>query len=378
MGHLSRLGLLMRALLDQGSRPIGVFRELKYVHHLMPPCEILPAPIGHAPEAVAPTFVYSQILHNCGFHRYEELRTRIRSWHTIFALTKPDLLVCEHSPTALLAAHCLGIPACTFGTGFVTPPDIWPPIPLAHNGPPPLVEQAEDSLRDRLNRILGEFGRPPLSRVTELYGRAADRFLVTFKELDHFAEWRRPGARYCGAWSYFGGLAPEWRVGEGLKLFAYLKPCRLLPSLVNLLSRLSNPLLIYAPEVRSDVLQPLAKPHVAISPQPVGMWRVSRQCDAALLHGTHGATSAMFLARKPCFHMPLYLEQHLLTNKLVRSGAAVAVEQTQEAELESQFTRFLATGHCAHQAALLAEKYRNFDLDREVAATAQQIHQLAV
>jgi hypothetical protein len=378
MGHLAHLGTLMRALLVHGCRPVGVFRELHHVHHLIPPCEILAAPVGNAPQAIAPTFVYPQLLFNSGFHRYEELRTRIRSWQTILALTKPDLLICEHSPTALLAAHCLGVPACTFGTGFLAPPDVWPPVELIPGGAAESLQWAEDYVRELVNRILAEFGRPPLARVNELYGRVSRNFLVTFEELDHFAE-RRPASRYFGAWSHMGGAIPEWRGGDGPRIYAYLKPCPLLPALIGYLSRLPNPLLIYAPEVHNDALQRLVRSNVAIASQPVDMAQAAEQCDVALLNATHGTTSAMFLAGKPCFHVPIYLEQAILANRLMSRGAAMGIEQTQTAELlESRLSAFLATNTCAAIAANLADRYRNFDLQQEVTAVAEEIHQMAV
>ncbi len=377
MGHLAHLGILIRNLQKVGCRPVGVFRELHNVHYLIPPCELLVAPFGQASQVVAPTHVYSQLLYNSGFHRYEELRTRVRTWDTIFSLTNPDLLICEHSPTALLAAHCREIPACTFGTGFFSPPDVWPPISLVPGAAPEVIAQAEEHVRDLINRILEEFKRPAVARATELYGRAVLHFLATFEELDHFGEWR-PGAGYCGSWSHTGGANPEWPGGEEPRIYAYLKPCALLPALISFLSRLPNPLLIYAPEVQRDAMQPLTRANVAIASQPVDMAKVASQCEAALLNGTHGTMSAMFLAGKPCFHLPIYLEQAILANRMVAHGAAMALEQTRPEALEARLTEFLASDQCATVAANMANKYRQFDMHIEAAAAAEEFRRLAV
>jgi UDP:flavonoid glycosyltransferase YjiC (YdhE family) len=86
----------------------------------------------------------------------------------------------------------------------------------------------------------------------------------------------------------------------------------------------------------------------------------------------------MFLAGKPCFHVPVYLEQAILANRLVARGAAMAIEQTQEAEVDGKLSEFFATNPCTSIAAGLAAKYRGFDLDREVATVADEIRQLAV
>jgi hypothetical protein len=376
LGHIAHLGILMRELIARGCRTVGVFRELHHVHHLIPQCEILPAPTGAARQAIAPTFVYSQLLYNCGFHGYEELRTRVRSWHTIFALTNPDILVCDHSPTAILAAHCIGIPTCTFGLGFFSPPDVWPPIALIPGGAPEAIQQAEDFLRDLVNRVLADFGRPPVGRMTELYSRVPRHFLATFEELDHFAEFRA-GARYCGAWAHSGGANPEWRSGEGARIYAYLKPCPLLPALIGYLSRLPNPMLIYAPEVRSEAVQPLIRGNISLASRPADMAQVGQQCDAAILHATHGTLAAMFLAGKPCFHAPIYLEQAILANRLVARGMAMAIDQSQEGKVEAKFSQFLSNDEFASISAGIAGKYGGFDLQQEVAAVTQEIAQLA-
>lgn len=374
LGHIAQLGIVMRELEARGHRLIGVFRELLHLHRLVPAGEILPAPIGHALEPLSPTYTFSQVLFNSGFDSYVALHTRIASWHTIFRLTKPGLLVCDHSPTALLAAACLGIPTCTLGLGFFSPPDR-SPVELIPNGPAEAIRQSEESLLNLLNRTLAESRRPPLKRVAELYRTASCNYLATFKELDHFAE-QRAAATYCGPWSHAGGVAPQWPAGDGQRIYAYLKPCPLLPELIRCLSRLAARLLIYAPEVRPDILRPLARNNVCISPQPVDMARAAVECEAAILHATHGAMAAMFLEGKPCFHIPIYLEQAILANRLVRRGAAVALGHDQSDRIEPMLHDFLASDRAASVAAELARPYRGFDQQLEVARVADGIDQI--
>ena len=66
---------------------------------------------------------FAHILHNAGFGRVEELQPLVAAWRTLFDVVRPDLIVCEHSPTALLASQAHSVKRLVIGTGFSCPPD---------------------------------------------------------------------------------------------------------------------------------------------------------------------------------------------------------------------------------------------------------------
>ena len=70
------------------------------------PITLLPAPWKCRPTAqVNPVVTYADLLLNIGFGDVNCLRAHLQAWRNLFGLVQPDLIVCDHSPMALLAAQ---------------------------------------------------------------------------------------------------------------------------------------------------------------------------------------------------------------------------------------------------------------------------------
>jgi hypothetical protein len=181
-------------------------------------------------------YTFADLLLNIGFGDGNALVAHLAAWRTMFDLVQPDVLVCDHSPTALLAAKTMtrsrravsseppaepgaarqagDFAVATVGTGFFTPPDESPLRLLRPASPEQTADarQRESKLLDIMNSVLpplapccpelavasgrgagsgtrrGE-GKGLLDRVTQLYHDGRTRhFLLTFPELDHFPD----------------------------------------------------------------------------------------------------------------------------------------------------------------------------------------------
>ena len=88
----------------------------------------LQAPIQtHASlNCIDPQRTFAHILHNHGFGDLCELRALAAAWRNLFEIVSPDLIVFDHSPTALLAARGLPAKKALIGTGFFCPLDEYP------------------------------------------------------------------------------------------------------------------------------------------------------------------------------------------------------------------------------------------------------------
>jgi len=125
LGHLSRLAPLARRLEAGGHEVAVVVRDPAQAAQLLPGgrIRVLPAPgAGGHKYATTQPVSYANLLLSSGWDNAEGLTVRLRSWVQLFADLRPQLLVLDFAPTALLAARVLGLPCALLGTGFELPP----------------------------------------------------------------------------------------------------------------------------------------------------------------------------------------------------------------------------------------------------------------
>src|ERR1041384_8255334 len=116
--------------------------------------------------------------------------TLVSAWRRIFELVEPDLVIADHSPTAMLALRGLPIRSVAIGCGFLIPPDTYP---LQNMHPWSQFDEVQaksddDRMCERINQVLVRFEAPPLQRIGQIFGDADERILTTFPELDHYLE----------------------------------------------------------------------------------------------------------------------------------------------------------------------------------------------
>jgi hypothetical protein len=158
IGHLMRLRPIGEELIRRGHRVVAAVRDLTGVGEAFAGSGIawMPAPIipRRGPAFFAPTHGFAQILGNIGFASAPMLATLFAAWNTIFDAVRPDLVVADHSPTALLALRGRPIRRVNMGLGFFCPPDAFPlPIWLSPT----------DALRSKV--VQGLRNAAPLERV---------------------------------------------------------------------------------------------------------------------------------------------------------------------------------------------------------------------
>jgi hypothetical protein len=380
MGHVGTLRPLAEKLSRNGHRVVAALKDVTKAPHLSAGGKVqcLQAPVRlnavRAPFQRPSTFAH--ILHNAGFGNVDELRPLVDAWRALFDLVRPDLVLLEHSPTALLASFEREVRRVGIGTGFTLPPNRSPLPdwrPYLKNDPARL-EHEEQVIRSVMNELLAGWGVAPLGRVTELYARFDETLLNTFPELDHFGP--RSGQAYWGTGPGGMGEPVEWPAGNGPKAFGYLKPFAAIESLLARLVEQKLPTLIYGPEISPQLQNQFQCDTLRFAARPVDLAEAGKWCDFAILNATHGTTAAMLLAGKPSLQIPLFLEQQLTADNVVRMGAGLTAESNQPNRVVEQLDRLLSDDLYALRAQAFRRRYAHYDRLAQIEAMTDRIEQL--
>lgn len=336
-GHCVNLLPIASRLSELGHHVFVAARDLniagRVLGHL--PIKLLAAPVltGRVSNPFATPRTFAHILHNTGFADDQQLETLLCAWRNLFELIRPAVVVCEHSPLALLASRQFNVQRALIGTGFFSPPDRSPFDDLRPwmKKAPDEIDHTEEIVLERINRVLSRSQLTPLVRVTQFYGEVDENFLLTYAELDHYKN--REHAVYWGMWSPKSGELPRWPDVPGKRLFAYLKPPLPVWDLERFLHALAEngpSSIAYIPGATSEWMDRQMRRfgNLFLTNQPIDMQEVSQSCDVAVMNGNAGTSTQLLLAGIPQLHVPIYLEQTLFSLRVSGMHAGILVDST--------------------------------------------------
>lgn len=307
-------------------------------------------PLGRLAEGAA------DLLELNGFCDPHMLRGRHHVWLQLAALYRPDLVLAEHSPGALLMARSLGIPAVHAGTGFTLPPDN-DPILFA-GGKAEDNRPREAAVLARFNGLIAQDGGRPLNALHELYNDVAARFLLTFEELDQLGP--RQGVPYLGADVPAAGESPQWS-GDGKRVFAYLKPRQDLEAFLVAVSRMGLSLLMVPDRVDPALTDRFNSGNIRIVKQRFNMREVVSQADLLVFNGNHGTACAGLTGGVPMLAFPLHQEQEACTRRITASGLGAGLLQSHPAGVQPLLEQVLGSDGMRQHARDVAARYAGFD-----------------
>jgi hypothetical protein len=381
LGHLANLRPLVQQLCDEGQQVAIALRSLARARQLFPDprVRLLQAPCKFGGRDVfEEPLTYAELLLNVGFADPSELASLTDAWLSLFDYLRPQVIVCDHSPTALLAARATRSRRAILGTGFFCPVDQTPLPNLRSwvNADSDVLWQSESRVLASMNYVLSGLGLPVLDHVTQVFHEIDETFLLTFAELDHYPA-LRPNPRYSGSWILNDGMATEWPSGGGPRIFAYLKPFPALGELLSALADTQQPTLIVVDGIDHHWQDKYATPHLHFCNAHVNLELASRECEVAVMNGNPGTTTSFLLAGKPTLQIPLQLEQALFTQAILRLGAGTAAGPTDGAAMRPRLSALLNQTNYREAAQRFAAKYRDFDPRQAITAVANRIAELA-
>lgn len=315
-GHVASLSTIATELATRGHKVVAALQDPQrggdFFSSIGVECVQAPLPKRGTNRASPPIATFAELLRSVGFDSVDTIDSMLEGWQSVYETVRPDVVVMDHSPFALLAAGDRKFPTLQHGTGFYIPPDR-SPLPVLR---PWLVDSSKDAYaRERpvlnaVNAALESRHRAPLNELADLYRSSAERWLATYEDLDHLGP--RFQEKYYGITPPpAGGLKPQWPRGSGKRVFAYLQAdassIRVLETLAGsgcrVIARIAG--LKSPPRLGPDT-------SLMIASESVDIGHAATECDVAVLSGGHGTVAAMLLAGKPVIIIPLQLEQFLL------------------------------------------------------------------
>jgi len=363
LGHLVRLWPIAKGILNRGHRVVAVVQDVVQARRVFldQRVAVLPAPTTNVPafEQIKLPRSFAHVLHNTGFGNRDSINAVVRSWISLFDMVQPDLVVCDHSPMALLASRAITTKRVTIGTGFCCPSptslfrDLRPELPLE----PGHLAQEEEALLQNANAVLASLNATKIECLADLYAEVDAPILTTFAELDHYSD--RGRTEYWGTWSEVGGQKCIWPQGEGKRVFAYISPFRAFPALLDKLQSTGCPTIIYAKGLSPSLRARLETSTVRFADGRIDLTQVGRSCDLAILNGGHGTTASMLLAGRPILQIPHYLEQSMNAQAVVRLGAGLAVSGKNAKGIEQALDAMLLSADYRKAARQFAQKHQS-------------------
>ena len=326
-GHLSVAAPILTQLASAGHEVVTLLRMLHGAEIFFGEANIryLPIPRDARPaeKPIRPQRTFAHLLSNTAFVSETRMLPIAKSWRWILNDLRPDLLLLDHAPSALMATRDFDCRRVTIGTGFTLPPAVatmpdWRPWLGDDDGQ---LQQQENEVLSRVNRTLDSLAMAPIDALSDLYTSVDETLLTTYAELDHFGQ--REGVEYLGVSPVIQGNRPNWPETQGPRIFAYLKPTAELPLVLQSLRESSAASLIHVPGFSSEQIAKWESPRLRIVAQPVDMSYAVDNCDFAILNGNHTSTVQMLCAGKPVLTIPSYLEQQLTGMRLQQLQAGM-------------------------------------------------------
>lgn len=371
---------LARSMAARGHAISLIFRELRQL-------ALLPETAGYAlfkapvlrkegMGLVVPTSL-AEIMLGCGYADVAWLTGALREWLRLLGECKPDLLVADYAPTALLAARVMGLKRVSLSISFAVPPPLAPLPPFRFDRPPPpeRVVAADAQALANVNRALVAVGAPQLAALHELFQSDED-FLLTFPELDAYGN--RPTARYWGPrYRDDAGVSVHWPGGRGPRVLLYLK--RELPQLDALIALLAaSPcrVIAYIPDLEPERVQRLKGPMRIVSEKPVRYAPLLAECDLFVSQAGSAATGTV-LSGVPQLMFPVHYEQYLSAIRIAQLGAGIALLPAATTDEVKKAWHLMMTRRAYHdQARAYAKRYPAYSPTEQQRRIVQRIEDI--
>lgn len=317
---------------------------------------------------------YADFLRRCGFHHSDALSGLVSAWQSLISFIKPNLVLCDHAPLALLASRGLKIEGqavakVAIGIPFSVPDDNRPagvffPGDLAKQD----IVRYEDDLVKVINKVCIEFSIPRINNLADLFADLDNCLFQTYSELDHYG-YRSAEQRYKT--SYVGTVTPEFSEPavfphfKGPKIYCHVKGSAETPILLKTLQAIECSAIVLADGIPDAIINAHQSRHILYINKPVSMNDVLEKSTFAILNGGINSVSLFMMAGIPVALFPLHIEQFLMAKRIEALNAGIQLNLA-STETALQGLQKVNARQKKVAAGLFEEKYQSSSAHNEL------------
>jgi UDP:flavonoid glycosyltransferase YjiC (YdhE family) len=378
LGHVERNLAVAQRLREMGADVHFVVTNLQTAEKLLAPegFPYLPAPGFRHAQAPAKTAInISGLLADLGYGDPVTLRALVRSWLELWKALKPDVIVTDYAPSAILSAKIAGIRSLPIGPGFSIPPGR-DPMPAYRDDQRHLTAElkaADQRLLPAINDVAKAFGHRSFACVGELFENPNAQ-ITSFPELDPFGP--REDAHYVGPVKAPGRFTRvEWEGKREKRIFAYLQPSMV--GLDAILAAMRNPtheVICVVPGAPERIASRYQSDAFRVLTAPVQLEDLLPSASVVVGYASAGIVSSSLQAGVPMLLFPTYLEHQLTSMRAAASGAAVVQVGTPSTSSSRASLQVLLSAPSHKRGAeAFAKRYRNYEHNAAICAVTDKI-----
>ena len=371
LGQITRLLTIGRALKNSGHNVIFAVRHLHHNHigKMMHDqgFEWFQAPFNIGTlQVTTPRFnSYTHVIQNSSGLGLNLLLSQVKAWRHLYHEIKPDKIIFDNSPTAIIAAHGLDVARIVIGNHYNIPPTQYP-LPSMKRWiqiSDQQLKHDEDTVVCVMNSVFKITDQPAVNSIKDLYS-LNEKMYLTFKEFDYynngFAE-----TKYLGVLQPVYDELPHWNPGDGKRIFIYLQPWGFVPTILKFLQKMNCRVLAlisnyWQPGI-SDQIENFNRKNIKIGYKQYSITHVVQECDLVICHSGHDTVCHTLLGGKPLILIPNNLDKNLTAKKVEEMGAGLLMDPTKSFDgFRDNVEKVLMDSSYTRNANKFAEKYQAF------------------
>lgn len=306
---------------------------------------------------------YANLLQRSGYYRDDALNGLVEAWQNLITLIRPELLIINHSPTAVLASRNLKIATVAVGSSFSIPADSSPLAVFSrnHDAKEKALAQERQVLRT-INTVCLKQKIKPLHSLADMFETVEHIVFQNHCELDHYGQRSNQQARRI---SYVSSQPPAFSQPaifphyEGPKIFCYLKATTELATILQALKMIRCSAIVVCPGLSEIAQHKYRAKHIIFHQSPVNMQEALLKSDIAITHAGESIVNQFLQQGKPVCVLPMSVDQLMVSRKIKELNAgAVLNTSTVETAIESIQRSYSRSAQ--DSARLFYYKYQDF------------------